>query len=103
MTRLIVQNKPCPSPLQVDCAKDKIRFDFHYESRSLNPKMSTDYYKDWLRWCDCNFVKLDIKGGRRNYTEYGWRLVSMFEDAVEELRSGTETWFTAPEQPAETQ
>lgn len=88
------------SPLiQVDYQKGKRPWGNGYLIREV----TMNCYKDWLRWCDRNFVKLDIKGGRRSYTEYGWRLVSMFEDKVEELRSGNETWYTAPEQPTETQ
>ncbi|KAI7365020.1 hypothetical protein KC354_g5207 [Hortaea werneckii] len=89
------------SQLQVDYAQDEITFCLDYESRSPIRKVTTAYYKDWLIWCDSNFVKLDISGGRRKYTEYGWHLVSMFEEKVDELRSGTETWYTAPEQPGE--
>ncbi|KAI6915102.1 hypothetical protein KC318_g281 [Hortaea werneckii] len=88
--------------LHVDYNKDEIKYRFGFEFAPPIREVTIDCYKDWLRWCDRNFVKLDIKGGRRSYTEYGWRLVSMFEDKVDELRSGTETWYTAPEQPAET-
>ncbi|RMY61156.1 hypothetical protein D0865_01152 [Hortaea werneckii] len=88
--------------LHVDYNKDEIKHRFGFEFAPPICEVTIDCYKGWLRWCDRNFVKLDIKGGRRNYTEYGWHLVSMFEDKVEELRSSTETWYTAPEQTAET-
>ncbi|KAI6840169.1 hypothetical protein KC340_g16640 [Hortaea werneckii] len=100
--RPVLQPNPCMSQLHVDYNKDEIKYRFGFEFAPPIREVTIDFYKDWLRWCDCNFVKLDIKGGRRNYTEYGWHLVSMFEDKVEELRLGTETWYTAPEQPAET-
>ncbi|KAI7217907.1 hypothetical protein KC333_g3923 [Hortaea werneckii] len=85
------KSSPCASQLHVDYNKDEIKYRFGFEFTPHIREVTIDCYKDWLRWCDRNFVKLDIKGGRRSYTEYGWRLVSMFEDKVEELRSGTET------------
>ncbi|KAI6881211.1 hypothetical protein KC360_g6771 [Hortaea werneckii] len=88
------------SLLQVDYAQDEIKFCFDFESQSPIRKVTTNCYKDWLRWCDRKFIELDIKGGRRDYTVHGWRLVSMFEDKLDELRSGTEVWYTAPERPA---
>lgn len=100
--RPIWQSNPCTSQLHVDYNKDEIKHRFGFEFAPPICEVTIDCYKGWLRWCDRNFVKLDIKGGRRNYTEYGWHLVSMFEDKVEELRSSTETWYTAPEQTAET-
>ncbi|RMY39927.1 hypothetical protein D0866_01610 [Hortaea werneckii] len=100
--RPILRSNPCTPQLHVDYNKDEIKYRFGFEFAPPIREVTIDCYKDWLRWCDRNFVKLDIKGGRRSYTEYGWRLVSMFEDKVDELRSGTETWYTAPEQPAET-
>ncbi|RMY16661.1 hypothetical protein D0868_00187 [Hortaea werneckii] len=100
--RPVLQSNPCTSQLHVDYNKDEIKYRFGFEFAPRIREVTIDCYKDWLRWCDRNFVKLDIKGGRKSYTEYGWRVVSMFEDKVEELRSGTETWYTAPEQPAET-
>ncbi|RMY62118.1 hypothetical protein D0865_00614 [Hortaea werneckii] len=101
--RPVLQSNPCTSQLHVDYNKDEIKYRFSFKTTPRIREITIDCYKDWLRWCDRNFVKLDIKCGRRNYTEYGWHLVSMFEDKVDELRSDTETWYTAPEQPAETQ
>ncbi|RMX86330.1 hypothetical protein D0869_03162 [Hortaea werneckii] len=101
--RSAVAHRTREPQLRVDFAKDEIKFCPVFSSRSPRREATTDCYKDWLRWCDRNFVKLDIKGGRRNYTEYDWHRVSIFEDKVNELRSGTETWYTAPEQPAEAQ
>ncbi|KAI7339753.1 hypothetical protein KC315_g1086 [Hortaea werneckii] len=101
--RPVLQSNPCTSQLHVDYNKDEIMYRFGFEFAPPIREVTIDCYKDWLRWCDRNFVKLNIRGGRRNYTEYGWHLVSMFEDKVDELRSRTEIWYTAPEQPAETQ
>lgn len=99
---LIVEIEQSASLLHVDYAKDEIKYRFGFETTPRIREVTTDHYKDWLRWCDRNFIKLDIKGGRRKYTEYGWHLVSMFEDKLDELRSGAEIWYTAPEEPAET-
>ncbi|GAB1731577.1 hypothetical protein NU195Hw_g7039t1 [Hortaea werneckii] len=101
-SKLHVAPRRRKSQLQVDYAQDEILFCLDFESRPPIRKVTTDCYKDWLKWCDSNFVKLDISGGRRNYTEYGWHLVSTFEDKVDELRPRAEIWYTAPEQPAET-
>lgn len=95
-----MESEQYPYPFKVDYAKDTITLDLRDESYTREVNM--DRYKSWLRWCDDNFVKLDISGGRRNYTEYSWHLLSMFEDKVDELRSGAEIWYTAPEEPAET-
>ncbi|RMZ31199.1 hypothetical protein D0859_04674 [Hortaea werneckii] len=97
-----LQNEICPSLLRSDYANDEIWYQMGSETTTRIHGVTMGRYKDWLRWCDRNFIKLDFPGGRRNYTEYGWHLVSMFEDKVDELRSGAEIWYTAPEEPAET-
>ncbi|RMZ10039.1 hypothetical protein D0860_03978 [Hortaea werneckii] len=96
------REKQYSAPIRVHYAIDESNDGQDSESVFRIREVTMSRYKDWLRWCDRNFIKLDIGGGRRNYTEYGWHLVSMFEDKVDELRSGAEIWYTAPEEPAET-
>ncbi|KAI7398666.1 hypothetical protein KC336_g15241 [Hortaea werneckii] len=93
------KNEHYSPQIQVDYGEDERRWDSEIPRVC---EVAMDRYKKWLRWCDRNFVKIDIRGGRQNYTEYGWHLVSLFDDKIDELRLGTETWHTAPEQPAET-